>query len=137
MALTVLDAGIIIGVLDERDVHHPSARDALRAALDRGDALAVPASAYAECLVAPARHGRGRMRAVDDFLLDLAADVEPITRQVATRAAQLRARHGGRLRLPDALVVATALHLRADRVITTDAGWPTRLGVIVEVVAGA
>jgi hypothetical protein len=30
------------------------------------------------------------------------------------------------------LVLATALHLRADRVVTTDAGWP-RAGVAVEV----
>ncbi len=132
MALTVLDAGVIIGVLDSRDPHHVAAREALTSAIERGDALSVPASAYAECLVGPARRGREAMRAVDDFLSDLPAEVEPITRQVATRAAQLRARHGRRLRLPDALVLATALHLRADRVVTTDSGWP-RAGVAVEV----
>jgi predicted nucleic acid-binding protein len=71
------------------------------------------------------------MGAVDAFLSDLPAEVEPITRQVASRAAQLRARHGRRLRLPDALVLATALHLRADRVVTTDEGWP-RAGIVVE-----
>ena len=71
------------------------------------------------------------MGAVDAFLADLPAEVEPITRQVASRAAQLRARHGRRLRLPDALVLATALHLGADRVVTTDAGWP-RAGIVVE-----
>jgi predicted nucleic acid-binding protein len=93
----------------------------------------VPASAYAECLVGPARRGRDATRVVDAFLADMAADVEPITRQLAARAAELRARHGGRLRLPDALVLATAIHLRADRVLTTDAGWP-RAGVTVELV---
>jgi predicted nucleic acid-binding protein len=133
MALSVLDAGVIIGVLDEGDIHHRAARDAVRRVLDRGDALVVPVSAYAECLVGPARTGRDAMRVVDAFLDDLAADVEPITRQVAARAAQLRARHGRRLRLPEALVLATALHLHADRVITTDAGWP-RSGVAVELV---
>lgn len=134
MALTVLDAGVIIGVLDADDAHHAGARRALAAALDRGDQLAVPASAFAECLVAPARSGRDAMRAVDELLADLPADVEPITRQVASRAALLRARHGRRLRLPDALVLATALHLRAERVLTTDAGWPN-VGVAVEVIA--
>jgi len=133
MALSVLDAGVIIGVLDENDPHHAGAQGALRQALERGDALAVPASAYAESLVAPARAGREAMRAVDAFLADLAADVEPITRQVAVRAAQIRARHGTRLRLPDALVIATAMHLRADRIVTTDGGWP-RVGVTVELV---
>lgn len=132
MALTVLDAGVIIGVLDGRDPHHESARQAVAASIERGDGLIVPASAYAECLVGPARRGADAVRVVDDFLSDLPAEVEPITRQVATRAAQLRARHGRRLRLPDALVLAAALHLRADRVVTTDAGWP-RAGVRVEV----
>lgn len=133
MALTVLDAGVIIGVLDGADAHHAQARAAIASAIEVGDALAVPASAYAECLVGPARRGRDAMRVVDAFLADLAADVEPITAQVARRAAQLRARHGARLRLPDALVLATALHLGADRVMTTDAGWP-RAGITVELI---
>lgn len=133
MALTVLDAGVVIGVLDAGDVHHAAARRALSSALDRGDVLALPASAYAEALVAPARQGRGPMASVDAFLADLPADVEPITRQVARRAAQLRATHGRRLRLPDALVLATALHLGADHVLTTDARWPDA-GVSVEVI---
>jgi predicted nucleic acid-binding protein len=132
VALTVLDAGVIIGVPDRRDPRHVAARQALTSAIERGDALSVPASAYAKCLVGPARRGRDAMRAVDDFLSDLPAEIEPITHQVATRAAQLRAKHGRRLRLRDALVLATALHLRADRVVTTDAGWP-RAGVAVEV----
>jgi predicted nucleic acid-binding protein len=135
VALTILDAGVIIGVLDANDQHHRSARAAVAAAVQRGDALAVPASAYAECLVGPARIGRKAMDAVDRFLTDLPADVEPITRQLAARAAELRARHGGRLRLPDALVLATALHLGASLVITTDRRWPPA-DVRLEVLAG-
>ncbi len=133
MALTILDAGAIIGVLDANDAHHRGAREALMAALDRGDSLSVPASAYAESLVAPARRGREAMRAVDAFLADLPAEVVPITREISSRAAQLRARHGARLRLPDALVLATALHLRADRVLTTDAEWP-KVGITVDLI---
>ncbi len=132
MALTILDAGVIIGLLDGTDAHHQAAREALAVALDEGSAFAVPASAYAECLVGPARHGPDAIRAVDAFLADLPAEVEPITRQVASKAADLRARHGRKLRLPDALVFATALHLGADRVMTTDAGWP-RTKVAVDV----
>lgn len=133
MALTIVDAGVIIGVLDATDAHHSQARAALGEAIERGDALAVPASAYAECMVGPARRGRDATRAVDDFLTDLRADIEPITRQVAARAATLRAQHGKRLRLPDALVIATAAHLRAARVITTDRGWP-KVDMPVEVI---
>lgn len=133
MALTVIDAGVIIGILDAADPHHVAASAALTAALERGDILVLPASAYAEAQVGPARRGRDAMRAVDEFLADLAADVEPIGRQLAARAAQLRATHGARLRLPDALVLATAVHVKADRVLTTDGGWPD-VGVPIEVI---
>jgi predicted nucleic acid-binding protein len=135
MGLTILDAGVVIGVLDAADAHHDAARAAVSATIERGDALAMPASAYAEVLVGPARRGASARRAVDGFLADLPADVEPITRQSAAKAAELRAKHGQRLRLPDALVVATALHLKADRILTTDGGWP-RLSIKVEVVRG-
>jgi len=53
--------------------------------------------------------------------------------EVARAAARLRAQHGSRMRLPDALVVATAIVHRADRVITTDARWPAETGITVEV----
>lgn len=64
MALTILDAGVIIGVLDADDAHHRGAREALMAALERGDSLVVPASAYAEALAAPARRGREATQAL-------------------------------------------------------------------------
>lgn len=124
MGLTVVDAGVIIGVLDADDAHHQAAVRVLTQVIGDGDRIAVPASAYAEALVGPARRGTSPRRAVDDFLADLAADVEPITRQTAARAAELRAAHGRRLKLPDALIVATALHLKADRILTTDRRWP-------------
>ena len=124
MGLTVLDAGILIGVLDGADAHHEAAVRLLSMVLDEGDRIAVPASAYAEALVGPARRGPSARQVVDDFLADMAADVEPITRQSAARAAELRAKHGRRLKLPDALVVAIAMHLRADRILTTDRRWP-------------
>ena len=124
MGLTVVDAGIIIGVLDGADAHHDAAARLLSKVIDEGDRIAVPASAYAEALVGPARRGPSARRVVDEFLADMAADVEPITRQSAARAAELRATHGRRLKLPDALVVAIAVHLKADRILTTDRRWP-------------
>lgn len=133
MALTVLDAGVVIAMLDATDAHHSVARAALREALDRGDALVLPASAYAECLVGPLRRGPEAAATVDAFVEALPARVEPVTRSIARAAAALRARHGRAVRLPDALVLATAIELQAHRLLTTDAGWPL-LDVPVQVV---
>ena len=71
----------------------------------------------------------------DAFLEALPATVQFLTAPMALAASQLRAGHGRRLRLADALVVATAMDMRADRVVTTDAGWP-ELDIWVEVVQG-
>ena len=132
MGLIVLDAGPLIAVLDAQDAHHAAAVAALREVEASGDRLIVPAAAYAECLVHPAKRGPSAMSAVDDYLNALPATIEPITGLIAREAARLRAKHGRRLRLPDALVVATALEVGADRILTTDAGWP-RLPLRVDV----
>ena len=136
MGLTVLDAGVVIAILDASDLHHAAAAAAVRSARERGDTLVLPSSAYAECLVSPYRRGPEAVAVVDSFVDALPARVEAASRAVASTAAELRARHAGALRLPDALVVATALVVGADRLITTDAGWPT-LPVPVEVLAPA
>lgn len=136
MDLTVLDAGVLIAVLNADDAHHDRAREAVAAVRDRGDRLVVPASAYAEILVAPLRQDPARGDLVDEFLEALPASVEPATREIARYAASLRARHGSRLRLPDALVVATAIVLSADRVVTTDGRWPD-VGIRVDVVGAS
>lgn len=135
MGLTVLDAGVIIAILDPSDVHHQAAAHAVAAARRRGDLLVLPASAFAECLVSPYRRGPEAVAIVNAFVDALPARIEPASRAIASAAAELRARHAGRLRLPDALVVATALMLGADRVITPDSGWPD-LQVTVDVLAG-
>ncbi len=134
MALTVLDAGTLIGVLDGDDPHHAPAVAVLRRLLDQSDRLVVPASVYAEVMVAPFRGGEDAVAGADLFLNDVGAHVEPATRQIARLAAQLRAAHGSKLRPPDALVVATAQALQAQRVVTTNARWPRGLPVTVEII---
>jgi predicted nucleic acid-binding protein len=133
MALTILDAGVVIAILDASDVHHQAALAAVASAVERGDVLVLPASACAEVLVAPHRRGGDADATVDAFVDALPARVEPATRPIVATAAELRARHGPKLRLPDALIVATALVLDAERVLTTDARWP-RLPITVEVI---
>lgn len=124
MGLTVLDAGVLIGFLDAGDLHHGAARKALGSARERGDRLAAPASAVAETMVGPARRGPDALATVEEFLERLPVEVVPLDLAVARVAAELSAAHGKRLRLPDALVVATARCAQADALVTTDRGWP-------------
>ena len=46
------------------------------------------------------------------------ADVSPV---IASRAAQLRATR--QIDLPDALILATAMHVAADQILTLDRRW--------------
>jgi predicted nucleic acid-binding protein len=125
MGLTHLDAGVLIGFLDRHDAHHRAAHQALAAARDRRDRLAMAASALAECLVAPARSGDTAVAAIRDVVRRLAIDVVPLDEEIAVAAARLRAEHPS-LKLPDALVLATAALHGADRLVTTDRGWPAQ-----------
>lgn len=124
MGLIHLDAGVIIGFLDGDDAHHAAARAALSDSLRRGDQLAIAASALAECLVGPARQGPKAIELVRTVIDRLPASVVAIDAEIATQAAVLRSRHRS-LRLPDALVIATAASSGADRLMTTDRKWPT------------
>lgn len=125
MGLTVLDAGVLIGFVDRNDAHHGSAHRALHDALERGDRIVLPASAYAESLVGPSRQGAGSVQILRRVLERVPIDVEPLSAEIAEVAAALRGRHRA-LKLPDALVIATASRLDADHLVTTDRRWPAR-----------
>lgn len=133
MGLIVLDAGLVIALLERTDAHHQPAVSAVEAARQRGDRFALPASAYAEVLVRPARRGAAEVAGVDGMVDAMPSSVVPIDRRIAAKAAHLRAEHGRALRLPDALVLATADVLGADRILTTDADLQAR-GVAVDLV---
>ncbi len=124
MGLTHLDAGVIIGFLDGDDAHHAAARTVLSEALGRNDRLSMAASAFAECLVGPARQGAKQIEIVSSVIDRLPVSVVDLNTEIAIQAAVLRSAHRS-LRLPDALVIATAAHSGADRLISTDRRWPT------------
>ena len=119
MAIAVLDASIVIAFLDAGDPHHIAAVAAIGQA--RREELVLPSSAYAEVLVDPWHRGPGAVAVVRRFVTDLGIRIEPLTEQVAERAARLRAHHRA-LRLPDALVLATADALDATA-LTCDRSW--------------
>lgn len=134
MGLTVLDASIVIAVLDSEDAHHPAARAGLASRLDALDTFVLPVSAYAETLVGAFRTGEEAVATVESFIDALPARIEPATPMIGRHAARLRAQHGRRMPLPDAFVIATAIELRAERVLTTDRRWP-EVAVRIEVLS--
>lgn len=124
MGLIHLDAGVVIGLLDATDAHHESATRTLTELLRSGDRLAMAASAFAECLGGPSRRGQRAVDTVDDLFVRLPIDIVPLDADIARMAARLRAKHTS-VRLPDAIVIASAAHAEADRLVTTDRRWPT------------
>ena len=111
MATVALDADVVIAFLDASDDQHQRAIDVLRPRLAAGDRIVIAASVYAEILIQPIK--RNADKAIDEFISAIGADIIAIDRDIARRAAQLRATHS-RVRLPAALSLATALATGAD-----------------------
>lgn len=124
--LTVVDAGIVIGHLDRANPHHHAATDALREAASSAQRLALPVTAFAECLVCPTKAGSETAARFEAALAAIPIGVLAADVDVARSAAGLRAGHPS-LKLPDALVIATAVVHEADALITTDRRWPSAL----------
>jgi predicted nucleic acid-binding protein len=120
VALVVLDASVVIAFLDPDDALHGAAVEALTE--HQHDELRIPLSVYAEILVAPYRRGAEAVAEVEAFLGDFAIRIEGMTTAIARAAAQMRSTSGS-VRLPDALVLATADELGADSVLTGDESW--------------
>ncbi len=111
MGALILDANVLIGLLDTADAHHERAIDDVEAADQRGQQLLAPASVYSEALVAFAR--AGRIRDAREAITAMGIAVTPLTEEIAEQAATLRARYE-RLRLPDAMALATARQLGGE-----------------------
>lgn len=119
MGAVVLDASVVIGALDATDSRYPAARAAITARRLAGDDLRVPASVWSEVLVGAFRQGRASE--AERQVRVLAGAPRPVDQEVSVAAARLRALHPA-LRLPDALVLATAEVDDAD-VLTADRRW--------------
>lgn len=125
MGAVVVDAGVLIGALERADAHHASSVEVFRNAKARGHDVLLPASALSEVLVGAARRGDAEARAMFGRIDRAGVRVVTIDAAVAQDAALLRAKHRS-LRLPDALVIASARVCGAEELVTTDRGWPTK-----------
>lgn len=116
----VLDASVIVGVLDAGDPHHARSVDAVRAAGARE--LVVPAVAYAEVMVGAFRRGKPAIELTEGFFRQVVTRIEPVGEPIAREAGRIRAKHPA-LSLTDALTISTGEALDAERVLTADLRW--------------
>lgn len=136
MGTVVLDASVLVALVDAGDAHHDRAVEAVERGREAGDRFIVPVAAYAEYMVRAYERDTEHVDFRDSLIEAIPAAVEPATRSIGRHAAALRARYGRRLRLPDALIVGTAIDLAADRVITADTGWP-KLDIRIDILEAA
>ena len=79
----------------------------------------ISAVSVAELLVKPFAAGAQTAESAERFLLSIPnVAIAPVDYAISRRAADLRARY--RARTPDALIIATALILGIDRILTND-----------------
>lgn len=114
----VLDSDVVVGFLDRQDALHDAA-DATVRELVRGQRLLVSVVTYAEVLTG-ARLGHHNEEEVAGFFAGLLSAVLPVDIAVADMAADLRSRSKS-LRMPDALIIATAeTNPDVDLIVTGD-----------------
>lgn len=117
--LVVLDANVLIYQLEGMLPYVELTSSLMTASAGGSIRLVISALTIAEILAGPYRHeDPSRVAAVQDFLQSLPnATIQPMDLAVADRAAWLR-NHG--LRMPDAIVMATAFVVAADALVTND-----------------
>jgi hypothetical protein len=78
----------------------------------------VPNAASADCPSVPSGRRDGQRA---EAALTALGNLVDVTRDIASRAAQLRATRN--IKLPDALILATAMQVAADEILTLDRRW--------------
>ena len=119
MGVVVVDSSVLIAVLDDGHLFHDQAQRELTRAAATGDVV-IPAVAFSEVLVVPYRLGKEQGHAVELQLRAVGA-IAPVDPAIASAAAQLRA--ALQVRLPDALIIATASAFGDCQILTFDKKW--------------
>lgn len=129
MGLALLDSNAVVGFLDADDALHAHADVAVRSA-SRDHALGVSVVTVAELLTG-AKLGHHEEQTVRAFLREAVPSRIALDETAAERAAELRSSQTS-LRLPDALILATA-DLHADILLTADRRWLKTAGLSCEI----
>ena len=102
MAGLILDSDALLAIMNSEDRHHKSIKKRL---LQGADSLSISVVTYSEALVYPFEEDN--YEAMSLGIQTLVSEIHDVTRSIATKAAQLRA--ASKLKLPDALISATAI----------------------------
>lgn len=116
-----LDANCVIYLVEMNPLWAPKLVTRLAASKAAGDTLAVSDLARAECLIGPIRAGDAASLAdYQRFFSSPAVEMLPLTPAVCERAAEIRVASGLKIKLPDALHLASALEHGCDLFLTND-----------------
>jgi predicted nucleic acid-binding protein len=118
--VALLDSIVIAGFLDRDDAFHSAADSRIRKLAGR-EMLVVSVITYAELLTGIGL-GPHEQSAVRGFFAQLIDEVYSVDRAVAEQAATLKSQTPS-LKMPDALILATADIHKADFVVTGDERW--------------
>jgi predicted nucleic acid-binding protein len=123
----VLDSAAIVAFLDGDDALHVAAETAIRELMPRHQ-LYASAVTFSEVLTGAFRSNHDE-EVVRGFFAELIGEILPVGEATAERAARLRADRKS-LRMPDALIIATAdAHPEVDAILTGDAQFKSVRGL--------
>ncbi|WP_158088530.1 type II toxin-antitoxin system VapC family toxin [Thermoactinospora rubra] len=130
----VLDTNIVSAIIDPDDALHAVAMQAVLRWEGMGGSFAVSSVTWAELRVGALRRGQAGEEVLAAFRTAALDEVLAVTEPVAAAAARLRANDLG-LRLPDALIAATAQVAGAGVLLSADQKLAKALPGVVELVA--
>lgn len=131
-----LDANCVIYLVEKNPLWAPKLVTRLAAVKAAGNTLAVSDLARSECLIGPFRIGDAAVLAdYQRFFSNPAVEMLPLTPTVCERAAEIRVASGLKIKLPDALHLASALEHGCGLFLTNDAQLVDCAAIAVEILA--
>ena len=126
-ALVLIDSSVVLAYLAGAERTSPLATELLDGFIGSGrNAAALSAVTIGEILVRPFRAGAAAVSTVEGFVRFFGEiRIVDVDVAVGREAARIRAMTG--LRMPDALIIASAVVAKADVLVTNDRTWATVL----------